>query len=189
MGPRWDDVGFWKSLSKLRLGELWPEGLLAAAISAGISVGLLWRGDEAARYVTSGDYLLISGALVGVVIAGFALVVSLMSDKYAVWLDGQGDGVRAFLQPFMVGVGLQIGALLAAVVYRALASLLPRHAEEAGFIIASFLFCYAALDVVALGRNVMAHGLTKAEAATIAALEERVERAMRNDVRRGTTDN
>lgn len=54
------------------------------------------------------------------VFAGFALVVGLMSDRYALWLANEKDGVQKFLAPFLA-TGIQVFALLVIVAYRGLA--------------------------------------------------------------------
>ena len=79
--------------------------------------------------VVSGDFLVLLGPLLGIVFAVLALIASLMSDSYLARLkseaDKSGDGVLAFFTPFMVSVGLQVGALLLALIFRAAARDLP----------------------------------------------------------------
>lgn len=129
--------------------------------------------------MTAGDFQTLSGALVGVVFAAFALVVGLMSDRYVLWLSRGPDGVRGFLGPFLVSVGVQVSSLLLDVIYRALGRALPSPYEPVLFGAAAVLFAYAALDVVALAKTVLAHGVTRAEAAEIAELEQQVGKVRR----------
>jgi MFS family permease len=97
----------------------------------------------------------IAGALLGIVFAAFALVIALMSDEDLRWLDDTESGVLGFLNPFMVSVGLQVGALIGSVLYRSIADHLPHTVEKWLFGAISVLFFTAALDVVALARSVL----------------------------------
>jgi hypothetical protein len=71
----------------------------------------------------------------------------------------------------MVSVGLQVGALVGTVLYRALADQLPHIAEEWFFGVVSVLFFTATLDVVALARSVMMHGVARARSLKVSDLE------------------
>jgi hypothetical protein len=71
----------------------------------------------------------------------------------------------------MVSVGFQVGALLGAVLYRATADHLPPTAEKWTFGVISVLFFIATLDVVALARSVLMHGVARAESLKTTDLE------------------
>jgi hypothetical protein len=58
-----------------------------------------------------GDFLVLIGAMVGVVFAGFALVLVLLTDDYIRVLTMDGEPIESFLSPFLVTLGLQIGAV------------------------------------------------------------------------------
>jgi hypothetical protein len=164
--------GFWKSLGRMQLSDLaTPEIIFGVLIGAGLAVTLGLIGSRAARTGVAGDYLAIAGALLGIVFAGFALVIALMSDDYLRWLETNASGVTGFLSPFMVSVGLQVATLIGAVLYQATADHLPRTLEKWLFGVISVLFFTAALDVVALARSVLMHGVARARGLKIHDLD------------------
>jgi MFS family permease len=148
----------------MRLSDLLaPEVVFGVLLGTGLSIALAILDKTAGRVGVAGDYLVISGALLGIVFAGFALVIGLLSDDYLRSLSDTHSGVIGFLRPFMVSVGYQVGALLGAVLYRATATHLPRTAEKWAFGVISVLFFVATLDVVSLARSVLMHGVARAE--------------------------
>jgi hypothetical protein len=174
MGRLRREFGFWRSLGRMQLSDLWtPEIVSGVVIGIGLAVALDNVATRSARLGVAGDYLPIAGALLGIVFAGFALVIALMSDDYLRGLEEETDsGVVGFLSPFVVSVGLQVATLIGAVLYRAIASQLPRTAEEWFFGVISVLFFTATLDVVALARSVLMHGVARARKLKIRDLEE-----------------
>jgi hypothetical protein len=167
------EVGFWGTLGRMRFSQLAsPEFLGALTLGAGGSLALLWHTDATSRVGIVGDFLILSGALLGIVFAGFSLVVMLLSDSHLRWLNEAPGGVKAFLTPFVFATGLQVGTILGSVIYRAAGSVLPSSAEKAVFVVLSFLFVYALLDVVALARNLVAHGLVRSGSAGLEDLDE-----------------
>jgi hypothetical protein len=166
------EFGFWGSLGRMRLSDLaTPEVVAGVLIGAGLAAALDNVATRSARLAVAGDYLPIAGALLGIVFAGFALVIALMSDDYIRWLEETDSGVTGFLSPFMVSVGLQVAALVGSVIYRATADQLPRTAELWFFGIISVLFFTAALDIVALARSVLMHGVARARGLKIRDLQ------------------
>jgi hypothetical protein len=164
--------GFWKSLGRMQLRDLLaPEVVFGVLIGVALTVLLVHVGSRTSRAGVVGDYLPIAGALLGIVFAGFALVIALFSDDYLRWLEETDSGVIGFLSPFMVSVGLQVGTLIASVLYRATADHLPHTAEEWFFGVVSVLFFTAALDVVALARSVLMHGVARGRALKVRDLQ------------------
>ena len=145
-------------------------------IGVGLAVALDNVATQSARVAVAGDYLPIAGALLGIVFAGFALVIALMSDDYIRWLEDTDSGVTAFLSPFMVSVRFLVATLIGTVVYRATAVQLPRTAEMWFFGIVSVLFFTATLDIVALARSVMFHGVARARGLSIRDLQKARDR-------------
>jgi MFS family permease len=172
MGRLRREFGFWGSLGRMHLSDLVTvEVVSGLLIGAGLGAALDNVATRSARGAVAGDYLAIAGALLGIVFAGFALVIALMSDDYIRWLQDTDSGVAGFLSPFMVSVGLQIATLIGAVVYRAIADQLPRTAELWFFGIVSVLFFTAALDVITLARSVLLHGVARARGLKVRELE------------------
>lgn len=171
------EFGFWGSLGRMRLSDLATTEVGAGAlIGVGLAVALDNVATQPARIAVAGDYLPIAGALLGIVFAGFALVIALMSDEYIRWLEDTDSGVTGFLSPFMVSVGFLVATLIGTVVYRAIAIQLPRTAEMWFFGIVSVLFFTATLDIVALARSVMFHGVARARGLNIRDLQKARDR-------------
>lgn len=166
MGELRRKYGFWGSVGSLRLRDLWTvEFFVAPLLGAAVAGWLVARGSKGARISLAGDYLELSGALLGVVFAGFALVIAFLSDAYLRELNGTTEGVVAFLRPFMIATGLQVAVLACVVVYRGLAPEIPTIVEKVGFVVLTMLFMAALFDVVALARSVMLHGIARASRA------------------------
>jgi len=144
----------------------------ASLILGGAGAFLAWKyAPLDQRIAAAGDYQALSGALAGIVFAGFALVVGLMTDRYVLQLSKTNEGVPGFLSPFLVGTGIQIFSLLLAVTYRAAAKSLQGVWEPLTFGLSTIVFLYAALDVISLARTVYAHAVTKADLAEIEDLQ------------------
>jgi hypothetical protein len=165
--------GFWSSLQGMRGRDIFNAELLAALVlGLGGGVALLSQVSVSDRVSIAVDFLYILGPLLGVVFAAFALVIALFSDAYLRVLNANPDGIEAFLRPFMVTIGIQVGSLLLTISYRAAAEVLPSEVEVGGWLASCFLFTYALLDVVALGRAIFLHGLTRAADLEVRDLEE-----------------
>lgn len=162
MGSLRREVGFWAAVGRLRLRDLLTWEIAGGAVvGAAASVLLVRNTGLASREDLAGDYLSLTPALLGVVFAALALVVALMSDSYLRLLRGTGEGVLAFLGPFMVVIGLQVGTILAVVAYRAFSGLVSLQAEHWLFGVVTALFAVSTLEVVSLARNVLMHGLAR----------------------------
>jgi len=169
------EVGFWKAVYDVRLGDVvWsPEFLAALTLGAGGSVWLVRRTTVVDRVSAVGDYLIVVGALVGVVIAGLALVITLLSSSYLRTLRGEKPlGIVPFMQPFIIVTGVQVATVVACVVYRATAPVWSQRVEQVFFCVLSFFFIFSCLEVVAVARNLVAHGVTRSSEADVEALED-----------------
>lgn len=154
--------GFWAAVSGLKLKELF-----SAEIMIGVSVGiviatlqLIW-GNRESRVGLAGDYLAITSALLGVVFAAFALLVAFFSPAYVSLLNGLDSGIKGFLQPFLIAIGVQVVLILGIVIYRALPNESPEWMSQIGFYAVSVTFAAALMDVVALARSVLIHGVLR----------------------------
>lgn len=151
------------------------EGVSALVIGTAGSAVLVSVTTVADRIATAGDFLSLIAAILGIVLAAFALTVAFLSDSYTLQLQKNPKGVRAFFAPFMINLGVDVGLVIGAVAYRAAAAHLPNWVEEALFVIIATIFVYAALNVVALARAVMAHGVTRAELIEMDQLEKELD--------------
>jgi uncharacterized protein YacL len=167
--------GFWHILleqNKWRLVK-W-EGVWALVIGVGGGIEVTRWTTTAARVSISGDFLTIVSALLGVVLASFALVVAFLSESYTLQLQKNPKGVRAFFAPFVINVGVDVGLIIGTVAYRAIASNLTHLVEKILFVILASLFIYAILNIMALTRAVMAHAVTRAELIEMDDLEAKL---------------
>jgi hypothetical protein len=159
-------VGVWRAVG--RLGSytvrefLWPEGVLGVVIGVGGAL-LVVKGTSAANRVDAmGEALALAGALLAVVFTGLALVVSIPSVDYIRKMaETPGGGMIRFLDPFLVAVGTQGSILLGGFAYTLGAQHVPRQLEHAGFYMLSFLVVFGLLDVVALARSLVRHGVNR----------------------------
>jgi hypothetical protein len=169
-------VGVWRSVGELKLKDAWPEGLFSLVIGAG-GAALMISGTTAAQRSTAvGDVLILAGALLAVVFTALALVVSLPSASYLRMLHDTPDGGMArFLDPFLIAVGTQIALLVLAIGYQLAATSVVKWIEHAVFGLIGFLFIFGVLDVAALARQLVRHGILRAEDAALSAEEAQAE--------------
>lgn len=151
------------------------EGPLALTIGIVGGIALLHVTKVAERVAVAGDFLVIVGSLIGIVFAAFALVIAFLSESYLIQLERNPKGVRAFFAPFMVNVGIDVGLVIGTVAYRAAAEHFPHTFEKVYFVVLATLFVYALLNITALSRTVMAHGVTRAAFAEIQRLERELK--------------
>jgi hypothetical protein len=172
MGSLRRQFGFWHALGHMRLRDLTAPEILFGVIIGSIGTYLMVRfGQLPQRQSTAGDFLAISASLAGIVFAGFALVIGLLSDHYLRWLESTDSGVSGFLSPFLVSTGFQVGAVLASIAYRAASASLPHVAEHWAFGITCILFTTALLDIVALARSVLMHGVARGRSLSVRDLD------------------
>lgn len=171
------DFGFWKNAKEMSAGQLVGiEGIFALLIGGVGCAALIPFTKVSERVTISGDFLTLIGALLGVMVAAFALVITFFSNSYLLQLKSHPLGVRIFLAPFMVNIGFNVGAIIGAVIYRAAASHLPATIEQCFFVIMGILFIFVLLKIVAIARNVLAHGATRAEVAELEEMQRMIDR-------------
>lgn len=171
-------VGFWSSLGRMRLSSFMTvEVLVGLALGIGGSIYLVRTGTEAERISLVSNYMVLGASLLGIVFAALALVVAFFTEDYLSFLEKEGSGVLAFLSPFMVAIGSQIGVLLGSIIYSAIAADVPGGVEHWMFGVLTTLFLVVTLDVLSLARTVMMHGLARAKIQEVVDLKR--ERAKR----------
>ena len=174
--------GFWYIVFEYKKSQLMgKEAIIALVIGGGGGVEVVRLTSVAQRIAITGDFLTLISALIGVVLAGFALVVAFLSESYTLQLQKNPRGVRAFFALFMINIGVDVGFIIGVVAYRAVAVSLPHFVEKTFFVILAIVFIYAALNIVALTRNVMAHGVTRAELISMDELEKQLNDSDKNE--------
>jgi len=130
-------------------------------IGAGVAtIQMVW-GNRDARIALAGDFLSITSALLGVVFAAFALLVAFFSPGYVSLLNAIPSGVKGFLQPFLLAIGVQVALILGVVLYRSLPATVPDWVSHIGFYALSITSAAVLMDVVALARSVLIHGVLR----------------------------
>jgi hypothetical protein len=162
-------VGIWRavlSLGDLRVKQLlWPEGLPALVLGGGGAFLVVRATSLSTRVAATGNLVVLAGALLAISFTALAIVVSLPSSHYLrAMAQGQG-GIQAFLDPFLVAVGTQLALILLAFGYQMFAAHVARPVEHACFYALGFLLMFGLLDVGALARSLVRHGILRSRAA------------------------
>jgi hypothetical protein len=183
-------VGVWRALARLgdfKVRELiWPETICGLVVGGGGAVLIVRNTPLSDRMDVMGDVLALAGALLAVVFTALALVVSIPSVDYIRKMaETPGGGMIRFLDPFLVAVGTQAVVVLLALGYKLMAEHVSFQVEHAAFYVAGFLFVFGLLDVVALARSLVRHGLNRATEALRGASPENGGSVRRLDERRG----
>lgn len=157
-------VGIRRALWDFKLSDaFWPEGLLSIVCGGGGAALIVSATRTCERVATMGDVLALAGAFLAVVFTALAIVVSLRLTSYLRMLDETvGGGMRRFLDPFLVAVGTQIAVVLLAVAYRLAAGHATWWVEHVAFYVIGFLFVFGVLDIAALARSLVRHGVLRA---------------------------
>lgn len=140
----------------------WPT-LWGLLLGIGGGWGLLTVTHAAERHGIAGDFLVVLAPLLGVVLAAFALVIGMFSDRYLLLLHKGPNGVIGFLRPFFVAIGVLVATIVVTIAYRACGTLVYSKIEVGLWLVNCFLFVYAMTDIVEVARTVIAHGVTRAE--------------------------
>jgi hypothetical protein len=172
MGSLRREVGFWGSLGRLKISELLSVELIASIVlglAFGIPLSLV--ADAADRVEIAADFLVIVGALLGVVFAGMALVAGIMSGAYLRLLADSSAGLPGFFGPFVIALGTQVATLFLCVTYRASALFWVDCIERTLFCILSVLFVASSLEIIVLARSVVMHAMTRAKLDKVIEME------------------
>lgn len=174
MGKLRREVGVWGSLTRPSLRDYFSLEYIASVVIGVVGTLLLVHFVATDKRVgMAGDFLSISAALVGVVVAAMALVVSLMSDEFIRFLEGADSEEKPykfsfgtskilnFLAPFMVVIAIQIATVLSTVFYRAFASIVPSIWEHWIFGLVLVFFVLSCLEVITLARSIFMFALLR----------------------------
>jgi hypothetical protein len=174
--PGGPQVGVWRAfgaLGQYRLVDaIWPEIVLALVIGAGGAALAIQGTDTATRVEVAAEVLTLAGVLLAVTFAALAFVVAIPSGGYLRLLgETNNGGMQKFLDPFLVAVGAQVGLILLAIGYRLFADSVPSPVDHVAFGALGLLMVFAILDIAALARQLVLHGVLRAREAVIEAEE------------------
>lgn len=159
-------IGVWRAIGRLgdyKVRELaWPESAFALVLGVGGAVAIVHGTTLGNRLDVVGDVLTLAGALLAVVFTALALVVSIPSQDYIRKMaQTPNGGTMRFLDPFLVAVGTQTSLVLLALAYKLAAEHISRPVEHTAFYAMGFLLVFGLLDVVALARSLVRHGVNR----------------------------
>ena len=155
--------GFWHAFGRLRLRDV-----LSVEIISGVLIGAiiayfqLAHGSQSSRTSSVNDMLTITAALLGLVFAGFSLLVAFLSGPYLKFMNQGKDGVSVFFHPFLLAIGAQVAVVLGAVTYKGIAPYIFDWLEGGLYLLLAITFSAALLDVVALARLVLMQATARA---------------------------
>lgn len=184
-------VGVWRAVGRLggyTVRELlWPEVVFGLLLGIGGAVAIVEATMLSDRMDAVDGVLALGGALLAVVFTALALVVSIPSTEYIRKMaETPGGGILRFLDPFLVAVGTQAVVLLLGFGYKLGAEHVPWQVEHAAFYALAFLVVFGLLDVVALARSLVRHGVNRGVEALSRSDEPNGGEVRRIDERRGS---
>ena len=163
------ELGFWRSLSRMSAGSLfgawdfWSAALLSAVTSF---IYVKFEPAASIHAEVAGDFLQISGALLGVVIAGFAIVASLLGERYSRLLRQIGKTSLHVLGHFMVVTGLLVVSIVSTIVYRAGSEVLFQvkpGVEQTALGVVFFIFLWSLFASLQLAKLILGLAVTNIE--------------------------
>lgn len=154
--------GFWYNLTSSPVGQLiGVEGTAGVVVSVTAAfLGHKFLNVEE-RITLANDLLGTATGILGVLFAAFAVVAALLSDSYSRFIQESTGRIHSFYSPFIIVIGVAIGAILSIISYKAFSKHLPLPWEITLFGVVVFLFSYTLLNILALARNMFAHGVTR----------------------------
>lgn len=168
--------GFWHNLKSSSVGQLIGiEGAAALIISPAAAFLCHKFLSVEERISLANDLLGTTTGILGVLFAAFAIVAALLSDSYSRFIQRSTGRIHGFYSPFIIVIGVAIGTIFSIISYKAFSKHLPTSWEIAFFGATTFLFSYTLLNVLALARNMFAHGVTRVLLLEIESPVEREE--------------
>ena len=164
MGSLRRSVGFMAALGNTKIKSiLWSEGALALLIGLSSSSAAIVYLALPLRLEAASDALRVLSSLLGMVLAGLMLVITISNDDYLRLLNRSSVGVVGFYRPFVLAIGIQILTILSLIAYRATAEDVSSSIEGWSFRLVTVLFIFSLLDIVALARSLLMHAVTRAK--------------------------
>lgn len=160
------EVGVWRAVGDLKLRQvLWPEGLPSIALGVGGAVLAIQATATATRVSAVTSLIVLAGALLAICFTALAILVSLPSARYLRAMAEGDGGARVFLDPFLIAVGTQLAIIVVGLAYQLFAEHVARPVEHIAFCLLAWLFVFGLLDVAALARSLVKHGILRSLAA------------------------
>lgn len=162
-------LGFWRStwrLGPVRVVRSW-DFLWAAALATGSSLAMVYNVEVGAQVDLAGDLVAVVAALLGVIIAGFAIVAALLGDRYTRLLQRSNTSTIGVLQHFLLIAGLMVASIIATLTFKTTAEVLIKNhhllAEQILLGVMVFLFLWSLFYTIELIKLVLGVAVTSVE--------------------------
>jgi hypothetical protein len=168
-----NDYAFWNSFRTIgvkRLVFCWDFYWAIGFSTVGVYFYTAHIPKVSAHVAVVGDFVALTGALFGVVIAGLAIVATVLDRKYARFIEDARGSVHGLLSHFLVDGGLLLMALTSGIVYRSIATTVAKSNQTIEFCLFGlcvFLFFWALFGAFQILKLVFA--LANIGAAVLAA--------------------
>lgn len=157
-------IGFWR-VSVRHWRDVFLQVDFVAAVVAGVLVAIVpgehLVADRFSQVLATEAG--IGAGLLGLVLAGLALVISFLNDEIMLVLDSEGDGLAEDIWPFSFTAALSAACTIVAVIALAIASNTDERWMRAGLGVSTFLFVWTLFSVLALIRSVHEYGRVRVE--------------------------
>lgn len=157
-------TGFWRGLIR-HWRDVFVQLDFAWAVGSGMVVAIVPGGhlveDRFATVLATEAG--IGAGLLGLVLAGLALVISFLNDDIMLLMDSEGEGLAEDVWPFSFTATLSAVCTIVAVVALAIASNTDERWMRLGLGVATFLFVWTLFCVLALVRSVHEYGRVRVE--------------------------
>lgn len=160
------DFGFWRSLFSFGFGQVVRGSDFVAAVALSSGMFFLSSHDHTTADLRLGVTISlaeISAALLGVILAGFAIVAALLGDRYTRLVEASGASILQMLRHFLVVGGLLVASIVGSLAYRFFADALGdweiviEHLSFSGVL---FLFLWSLFGVVELMKLILGVAVT-----------------------------
>ena len=166
---RRSSLRYWSLVRQLGLARIvfsW-DFLAAAVLSTAATIGMVAYVGVSTQVALAGDALAVVAALLGVIIAGFAIVAALLSDKYSELLFKSQTSPIGILQHFLLIAGLMVASIVTSLAFRTTANTLIHHKhplpEHVLLGVSVFLLLWSLFYVIELIKLVLGVAITNIE--------------------------
>jgi hypothetical protein len=157
---------FWRALRSIGLKRVVVAAdFFLASLFGGLGTFLYLRGQASvdAHTALAGDFLTIGATLFGIAIAGFAIIATLLGERYGRLLERSNVSAYDLLRHFLVEAGILVGSIAATVAFRAFASALfsvdPTW-EQTALGVTAFMFFWGLFGALELMKLVLGVAVT-----------------------------
>lgn len=177
------DLSFWRSIGSFSLKQVFGawDFLCSFVVSVGIVV---WMAHESPNPAFAqqivGNFVVISSAIIGSVLAGFAIATAMLDVRFSKFLRDAGASPLQILRHFLIIVGLSITSLVVTVLFEVVSRPLyaASHLGEQFFLgLTVFLFLWPLFGTLELVKLVLSIAVSNSHLSTLPKPGEGQQRA------------